>query len=539
LPALMRGHRQRGFVHNPSSLAYRARSNGFMLEMLRPHSLPRSNSTTRRAALLRSPGLSLALILGIAFLLRVAAIFSFPSLNHPDENFQLFEQAHRLAFGYGIKPWEFEDGIRSLVPPYLLGRLFALAEPIFGAPQGYIDAARILLAALSLAYVAAVYRMGLRSSRTHALIGGLVAASWFELVYFSYRPLTEGLACDLLVIALACASHPPEALTHRHLATIGFCLAASLMLRVHLIAGILFAALYVGRLDFRNRWLPLIIGGIPPVLLFGAVDWLVWGSPFHSYIQAFWINLVQGKSAEFGTGPLYWYFERIYAVWFCVLPILLLLIGLRARASALWIGVACAIIASHSLIPHKEYRYIFPALACLIIVASMGSADLVKWLSEQMGPRVANYLTVGCGALWLLASAMLASRPAFAQNWLRSRDFIEASFWLSAQPDLCGLLFYDDSWIPTGGYAHLHRNIPIYALMRDRDLAMRTTEAYNFVLLRRASAADFQPQFWLVHCDAEGAPNDLCIARRAGVCRRLLRLVPLLEQNRLGAQAGD
>jgi GPI mannosyltransferase 3 len=515
-------------------LGYHAGSNGFMLEMLLTHSLPRFNGTTRRAAFLRSHSSSLALILGVAFLLRVAAIFAFPSLNHPDENFQLFEQAHRLAFGYGIKPWEFEDGIRSLVPPYLLGLLFLFAEPVFGGPQGYIDSARILIAALSLAYVAAVYRMGLRSSRTHALIGGLVAASWFELVYFSYRPLTEGLACDLLVIALACALRRPEALTRRHLATIGFCLAGSLMLRVHLAAGILFAALYVGRLDFRNRWLPLIIGGMPPVLLFGAVDWLVWGSPFHSYIQAFWINLVQGKSAEFGTGPLHWYFERIYAVWFYLLPILLLLIGLRARASALWIGVACAIIASHSLIPHKEYRYIVPAIACLIIVAAMGSADLVKWLSEKSGPRLANSLTICCGALWVLASAMLASSPGFSQNWSRSKDFIEASTWLSMQPDLCGLLLYDDSWEQTGGYAYLHRNIPIYALMRDHDLAKRNTEAYDFILLRRASVADFQPKFRLVHCDAEGPPNDLCIARRAGVCRRLPHLVPLLEQNRLG-----
>jgi GPI mannosyltransferase 3 len=257
-----------------------------------------------RAGVLSSPILELTFILGIAFALRVAAIFAFPSLHHPDENFQLFEQAHRLAFGYGVTPWEFEDGIRSFVPPYLFGRLFSFSEPVFGGPQGYIGCARILLAGLSLAYVAAIYRMGLRTSRTHALVGGIVAATWFELVYFSYRPLTEALACDLLLIALSCATRSPHALTRWHLTTIGFCLAAGLMLRVHLVAGILFATLCIAGLDFRNRWMPLIIGGMPPLIVFGAADWLAWGSPFYSYIQAFWVNLVQGKSADFGMRPI-------------------------------------------------------------------------------------------------------------------------------------------------------------------------------------------------------------------------------------------
>ena len=485
-----------------------------------------------------SGALDLALILAFAFLLRLAAILAFPSLHHPDENFQLFEQAHRLAFGYGVKPWEFEDGIRSLVLPYLLAKVFAFADPVFGGPRGYLICARVLLALWSLVYVAAIYRMGLRSSRIHALLGGLVAASWFELVYFAGRPLTEALACDFLLVALAVASRPRHELMHRHLLTIGLCFAMTLMLRAHLFAGILFAALWIAGGSFRERWAPLILGGLVPVILFGAADWLAWGSPFHSYVAAFRVNLLQGKSAAFGTHAAYWYVERVYALWFAALPILLLLIGLRARASALWIGVAVAILASHSAIPHKEYRFVFPALACLIVTAAMGSADLVEWV-RRVRPRLAPYLAAGCAACWLLASATLASGPGFSQNWTRSRDFIEMSFWLSGQTQLCGLALYDDSWIPTGGYAHLHRDVPIYALSRDRALARRSTEAFDFVLLRRASIADFAPSYELASCVGNGASGDLCILRRQGSCRRLPRLVPLTEQSRLGADPRD
>src|ERR1700730_12425329 len=103
-------------------------------------------------------------------LVRLAAIIAFPGLHHPDENFQLFEQAHRIAFGYGIVPWEFLDGIRSPVLPYVLAALFWLGGRGAGGPEGTLLVARAALAATSLLGVAAVYRMGQRTSAAHALI---------------------------------------------------------------------------------------------------------------------------------------------------------------------------------------------------------------------------------------------------------------------------------------------------------------------------------------------------------------------------------
>jgi hypothetical protein len=111
---------------------------------------------------------TLLVLLALAMLVRFAAIIVFPSLHHPDENFQLLEQAHRIAFGYGVVPWEFRDGIRSPVVPYMLAALFWLGERAVGGPEGYLLVARSALAATSLFGVAAVYRMGQRTSATHA-----------------------------------------------------------------------------------------------------------------------------------------------------------------------------------------------------------------------------------------------------------------------------------------------------------------------------------------------------------------------------------
>jgi len=111
-------------------------------------------------------------------------------------------------------------------------------------------------------------------------------------------------------------------------------------------------------------------------------DWLFWGAPFSSYAAALRIDLIEGKASIFGVEPPVYYFEQLAAIWAGALPAMAALILLRARTSALWIVVALVIIASHTAIPHKEYRFVFPAFACLALVAAMGSADLI----ERMRP---------------------------------------------------------------------------------------------------------------------------------------------------------
>ncbi len=163
-----------------------------------------------------------------------------------------------------------------------------------------------------------------------------------------------------------------------------------------------------------------------------------------------------------GVEPGYWYIQYLCYLWAGASPLIVFLIAIRGRKSLTWIGVALSIIVSHSLIPHKEYRFIFPASAILLIVAALGSADVIGKLQAKMGEGIARYLTI-CGvAFWLLTSLSLAFAPRFSDNWFRSRQILESALWLHGQSGLCVLLIYDDGWASTGGYTYLHRNIPMY-----------------------------------------------------------------------------
>lgn len=481
-------------------------------------------------------------LLVLALLIRVAAIIEFPSLHYPDENFQFFEQGHRYFFGTGLVPWEFSFGARSPVLPFLLGLVFAAAEPLVGGPEGYLFVARLLLALLSLAGVVAVYRMGQRVSPTHAVLGGLVTATWFEFVYFAGRPLTEALATTVLLVGLSLASVSERDFTGKRLTYIGFCFALCLMLRMHLLLGILTAWVWVGRLHMEH-WRLMAIGTLIPVSMFGIADAIVWGEPFHSYFEAMRLNLFQGVASEFGTAPFDWYFRLLAAQWLYATPLLLLLILLRTRSSMLWVLVALSILLTHSVIPHKEYRFVFPASACLIVVAAMASADLIQSLRARQGPWAvaARPMTVATAGTWVAVSAALAFAPGFRSEWFTSRDLIEAEFLLAKQPSLCGILLYDYDWSDTGGYAHLHRNVPFYELPERSNInALRVTRAFNAVVLKRSSAADFPKEFTLLKCMGPGEADDVCVMMRDGNCTRILRfppctVAPLVESDPSGS----
>jgi hypothetical protein len=470
-------------------------------------------------------------ILIFAFAVRLAAIFALPSFAYPDENFQLFEQGHRLAFGYGVTPWEFETGIRSMVPPYILAAVFRIAEPIFGGPGGYIGVARILLAGLSLAPIAAIYEMGRRESKAHAILGALVAASWFEIVYFSFRPLTEAVSADFAMVALALASTEAEALSTRRLIAVGACLATALVLRIHLALGLAFVAAWTGRLQFRRRWLPMALGGAPVVALFGAVDWMTWGAPFASYVRGIQVNVINGVANQFGVLPWYWYALVIAAYWGLAMPVLFGLIGFRLRKSVAWIGFAFIVLVSHSLIAHKEYRFIFPATACFAVVAALGTADLIEDIRRRRGGARMAMAVPAAALVWVAGSAALGAAPSFAPLWVKSRALIEAETRLADTPGLCGVMLYDELWQPTGGYAFLHRKAPLYWLIKKGHgpLAADSDEAFNAAVGRASALRDLAPRFAIKSCQ-----DGECIAERPGGCRRIAGLKPILEYHELG-----
>jgi len=404
-------------------------------------------------------------ILVAALVARMAVIVWLPNSHHPDEIFQSIEQAHRFVFGYGVVPWEFRDGARSPLLPWALSAVIWPVSLVADGSWPYLIAIGVVLSLLSLLSVVGAMRIGWRLSPLHGVFAGVATAVWFELVHFAGKPLTEAVANAFLIFGLSLLpvrDGPPQ---WRALVLAGAVLGLAVVFRFHLAPALAVGVIWYARYDFRDRWLPLIYGGLIPVALAGAADWVFWGVPFYSYYTNFTVNVIDGRASIYGTSTVFLYFGIFVENWGGAVAVLLALIAFGMRRLPLLLAVGLTILLTHSLVPHKEYRFILSSATLGVILAAVGTVELIcgwsaRWTSAK---RVTQMIGVAI-AMWILTSIALGVSPPYRGFWANDREWLLAAQEVWTKPDLCGVALYDISWIQTGGFAWLHRDVPLYPL---------------------------------------------------------------------------
>lgn len=460
---------------------------------------------------------ALGIVAVVAVALRLSAAILLPNVVWPDEIHQTLEQAHRLVFGAGIVPWEFREGARSWLLPGVLAGAMELGR--WGGPLAHVRAAQLLLCVLSLAPVAVAWAA---AARVRGALAGLVAAAaaalWFELVLFAPKALAEVVAAHLLLLGLALEAN---AATGRRRLAAGALLGAAIALRVQLVPAVL-VALAISAWRDRRSWRTLLPAVAVVVGLAGLLDLATWGRPFHSFLRTLQANLVEGKASAYGTTAWSGYLEAIAATWSWSAAVILPLAALGARRRPVFAACALVVLATHTAIEHKEYRFVYPSILLAITLAAIGAGEVVGWARERVRAPAAA-IAAAVLLTWGVVSASRALRyettvidPASAapeSRWTHARWGLEAMALAGAKPDLCGVGLVLLPWWWTGGYAYLHRDVPIYPLQEEQD-GPATAGAFNAVI----APAEVLPNlrgFTVRRC----WPGGACLAEREGGCR--------------------
>jgi len=475
----------------------------------------------------------LTLLLLLALAIRLPMAF-WPNVIYPDEVFQYLEPAWRMLGHDGIVTWEWRDGIRGWFLPTLLAGPVALGDWVAPGGAGAFVVPRLVAALASLSIVVSAWFFGARVSRIHAIVAAFAAAVWFELIVLAPHTLGEPLAVALIVPAALLLTGRPS---QQRLVIGGALLAFALVCRFQYAPAI--AVLVVGACwTCRRNLIPLIAGGLVALLVAAVIDLAHGAVPFGWLVANIEQNLLQDRAAEFGVTPPLAYFVNFLIVWSVLIVLPLAAIWRGSRHAPLLLAMAVVDLVFHSLIAHKEERFVFLSVVLLIIVAALGSAEWVHALRSSRAWRAWALPMIAGG--WALLSVLLAgTSEAMREYWMRGVGAAQLAAELRKDPEFCGLALYNLRFQLLPGQERLAGSSLLYALNLADPIAMgqlpalaqATSPAFNRVLSRPEVAGGLPAEFSRRSCARVGIA-DACIYARSGTCDALAAM-PFVINNAL------
>jgi GPI mannosyltransferase 3 len=468
-------------------------------------------------------GAALTTLVLLAIGLRLIPILFVPSMVWADEIFQTTEQAHRLVYGSGLVPWEFQLGIRSWLLPGVIAAIMEVSRIAGDGPDYYIPLIAGAFAALAAVPVVCCFLWGRRFfGLPGGLIAGAVVAVAPELVYFSARTLSETVAGHLLVAALYILEPGYRVTSRRRLFGGGALLALVFVLRIQLAPALVVVALWTNWRSARERAPAIAAGAVAVLAAAGILDSVTLGYPLASVWRYVLYNVYYGASSTFGVEAWHFYLRGELGVWAGAAASLLLLAIVGAWRMPLPLVASITILTVHSSIAHKEYRFIYPAVLLLVVLAGIGLAQIASWGRDWLRDRGKQGRTATVGSVtvalawWCFVSFQVWTGAALTAHRYRGHDNLAAVSFVVHGPAACGLGLYGldgEDWVNYGGYTYFHRPVPMYW---PKDEAALVAFAVGFDTLIYTKAPPEGLGFVRQRCFGE-----VCVARRRGSCQSI------------------
>ena len=414
---------------------------------------------------------------------------------HPDEVYQLLEPAYTRAFGYGVRSWEWEVGLRNWALPGLFSGMLRLCAALgIDHPRAYRAVLALPQYALHAATLAAVQVYAARRVGGSLALWAMLAVGLFApVVSFAGRTLSESFSAAFVVIACAVldgrSSRPGWASAERDVdaassdATRGAGwpwrpFAAGVALGLAVVARYpsgVFVVTAIGWLLAARElkalgW--LVAGGALVAALLALLDWATWGRPFHSLFAYLDFNLLSGKAARYGRKPPLFYIARL-VLWAPLWAWPAAAWAARQKAARISLPALLAFVylLVISVTPHKEPRFAYPAL---VLFAMAAAPVILEAIERRVSAERRRLVCVGLVALSLA--------PWFFRTGLHAERGDEFRAIVRAARDATGLLIVNEGPWGAGGHFYIGKNIPWLASEKGTDpayLAALEQDQYN------------------------------------------------------------
>lgn len=337
----------------------------------------------------------------ISLIFHLTAAFFSNGFYHYDEHYQILEFANYLRGktpAAGL-PWEFGAKMRPFLQPACVAVLFSSLETI-GISDPFAQATWLRIFSGLLGWLSSALLMVLcvRNSVSEKLARAGIAGSllvWY-LPYLHARPSSEmwsasffWIGAALLLLRVQDSDKHDRFARPSIIFWIGALWAIAFQARFQtafMMVGL--AAWFAWFVKPTQRfWLSMATGFAAITVVAAVCDRIGYGEWVFPPLHYARMNLVEGKASQWGTAPWYDYF-RLTAI-HALPPLSLVLIAgvasswiLLPRSVYTWTTLPFFVI--HSLVPHKEFRFLFP----LALVAPIQTVLVWEKLSKKIPARL-------------------------------------------------------------------------------------------------------------------------------------------------------
>jgi hypothetical protein len=368
---------------------------------------------------------SFLLILVVAFLVRLLAVFFSEGYGMHDDHFLIIEAASSWADGYDYNFWlPWTDGNKGIPEGHSFSYVglnyfyFALMKWI-----GVMDPKILMLfnraihAALSLIVVAYGMKITekLSSQKNAITVGWFLALLWL-FPFVSVRNLVEVAAIPFLILGVWLLIDKKK---YSYIFTAGLLIGLAVSFRYQIgIFAIGLGLYYVIKNEFKTA----SIFSLGVVIMFtitqGIVDLLIWGYPFAEFWSYVNYNLTEGTTYLPNQNYLM-YVLVLTGVFLLPLGVLLFIGFIKSYKNYLIIFIPTALfIIFHTIYPNRQERFILSILPFFIILGVIGY-DLLKNTKWKI-----KLWKVGLYVFWIFNSLLLC----FSVSMYSKKSRVEAMY---------------------------------------------------------------------------------------------------------------
>ncbi len=372
------------------------------------------------------------LIIILAGIVYLITAYNSVGFYHADEHYQIIEFAGSKLGTHNPNElaWEYNAQIRPAMQPaicYLIFKTLIFFKITNPYSQTFI--LRLLTAILSLFVITFFVKQTenlFKNKKGYYLLSYFL---WF-IPFISVRFSSETWSGLLFLLSVAIFFSNKAKTIKPYL--LGITMGFSFLFRYQMaisVVGFVLWLIFIEKIKFINLS-KIIISFLFVVFIGCIIDTWFYNKIVFTPWNYFYTTIISNDVIQFGIKPYYFYLLQLLkspTYFVGILLILSFVILLISKPKSVFLWIVLPFIFIHSLIPHKELRFIFPLAFFAPVILMYGYENILKLLNNKYTVKIINAFIIIFFIVNIAGLIIISQKPARI-GWMSISKYIHNNY---------------------------------------------------------------------------------------------------------------